>query len=565
MTERFDRSISFENGFWPTAALVGGGRVFNSARDGRNFWFLGRGLMKSAKGVGGVSVGLGANIVYLVGSKIGTIGSGSIVPYRNGSYWFIGSGDASVDGALVGYASSILQYNTGTGLGSVHPAGLNQPGAPGIEAGSSGINSGTYAAVITRINSVTGAESVASLPTTPITVKNQQIKLIFGGLDGGQDRWGIYFSNKGRATTGPFFHLMDIADSSIPGDRRYSFNFYDSQLSAVQAPTDYFVPPQGTHVATLGPEMIVLGSYSGNGVAAGVSPSIPNKPEAYSPLATSFLNPLESIVGFAARPTEGELLLWTNNSLQALVLTGSSSFPVLPRAVWPTTGIQSPHGACFADSILYGYSGKAGPVRLGGAEPDTSFAKPVYEFIRNEGWDASTVIVGYDRERDAVIYVGSGASGVLALPFMRSAEDGRMWSLPMTMPGMPQAAITLNGQLKFSIGGQLYDWEAGSGGSAYVLPAWDDAPAAGDRKTYRGYRAVCNASTLTLDLLLDLSDTAVAGCTQTTTGSGPRQTPWKLLNKICRQYGVKISTTGPGQKIDEVVQQLWFEPGLTDR
>ena len=567
MTEALKLPISFENGFWPTTALVGNSRIPNSVRDGRNVWFLGAGLMKSAKGVA-LSGGQPTDArMYLVGSQIGSLATGSVVPYKNGSFWFIGSGSVFVGGFNVGTASSLLTYNTTTNPANARPAGLNQPGAPAVEQGTMGINSGSYAVVITRVNSVTGAESNGSLPSAPIVVTNKKIKVLFGGLDGGQDRWGIYFTFKGRATTGPFFFLKEITDASIPGDRRFEFEFYDSQLTSTQPPTDYNPPPQGDFVCTLGAHMIIIGSFPGNGANAGVSPSIANKPEAYPSLSTTFLNPYESVVGFTARPTDGQMMVWTKNSLQALVLTGASSFPILPRAVWPTTGIQSPHGACFADSILYGYSGKAGPVRLGGEEPDTSFAQPVYEFIRQENWDPATVVVGYDRERDAVIYMGNGVSGAWALPFMRSVNDGRNWSTPIQLPGTPQSCLTVEGQLKITIGGNLYNWEGGNGHDWYLTPAWQDAPEPSDRKTFRGFRASCNTASaaLTLDLLLDFNETPVAGCTQTTSGSGNRQIAWKLTNKVCRQYTVKASATGADHQLYDIQTNIWYEPGLTDK
>lgn len=567
MTQEYPVPLSCANGYWPSTGIVGDDRVANSIRDARNMWFLGRGLMESAKLPALSGVGLGGPRLYLVGDQIGVIDEGSVIVYKNGIFLFIGSGNVFVGSGQVGIGSSLLAYNTGFGLGTVKPVGLNQPGAPVVEVGGSGINSGSYAAVITRVNSTTGGESNGSLPSAPISVTNKKIKIVFGGLDGGQDRWGIYFTPRGRATVGPFFFLKEIADSSIPGDRRVEFEFYDSQLTSQQPPTDYNPPPQGTHVINLGPNVIVLGTFPGNGAAGGVSPSIANKIEAYPALYTTFLNPLGNVIGTAARPTDGETLLWTKNSLQAVILTGSSSFPVLPRAIWTTTGIEGPHAAVFAESILYAYAGKAGIVRLGGQDPDRSFAEPVAEFVRRQNWDPSTVVVGYDLVRDAVVYMGSGTDGNLALAYMRSVQDGRNWSPPIELPGTPESCITINGILKISIGGQLYDWEAGNGGDWYIIPAWRDDPLPADRKTFRGYCAVVDTgvSPVTFDLLLDLSNSAVSGGTQTTTGSSNRQTPWKLINKICRQFTLKVSGNGAGHRVHDIQTLIWHEPGILDK
>ncbi len=564
MTEIIPVLLSCENGFWPSAALTGPKRVPNSTRAlSRNFWILNGGLTKSAKGLGSALSGqVGNTQLYLVGSQIGALQSGSVVPHRGGIFLFAGVGDVTIDGTVIGSANTALMYNTSTNAANAKAVGLHQPAAPAIAEGAAGINSGSYAAVITRVRTETGGESIGSLPSVPISVKNKKIKLTFPAVENSsQNRWGVYFTNKGRGSTGPFFFLQDIDESALDGTRSHEFEFYDSQLGALEPPTDYDPPPACNFVATLGPVVIALGTFPGNGIAAGISPSVANKIDGYPALLTSFLNPLESIIGFCARPTDGELLLWTNNSLQALVLTGSASFPILPRPIWPTTGIQSKHGGCFAESVFYGYAGKAGPVRLSGDEPDTQFALQVMEFFRLENWAPESVIVAFDRIRNAVIFMGSGTSGPLAVPFMR--DDG-VWSPPIVLPGAPQAAVTVNGQLKISIGGALYDWEAGSGLSWALYYAWMDAPIPHDRKTFRGYVGVVNtaAAALTIDLLLDLSDTPVAGASTTTTGSGYRTIDWSSLIELCKQYTLKLSATGADHNVDYMAAQIFHEAGL---
>lgn len=564
MTDILPVLLSVNNGWWPSAALTGPQRVPNSSRVlSRNFWILNGGLTKSAKGLSSSSVGVGNSQIYLVGSQIGTLQEGSVVPHRGGIYLFAGVGDVTIDGTVIGTANTnFLMFNTTTNPANAKPVGLHAPTAPTIAQGAAGINSGSYAAVITRVRTSTGGESIGSLPSVPISVKNKKIKLTFPAVENNsQDRWGVYFTNKGRGSTGPFFFLQDIAESAIPGSREVEFEFYDSQLGALEPPTDYNPPPPCNFVATLGPVVIALGTFPGNGIAAGVSPSVPNKIDGFPALLTSFLNPLESIIGFCARPTDGELILWTNNSLQALVLTGSASFPILPRPIWPTTGIQSKHGGCFAESVFYGYAGKAGPVRLAGDEPDTKFAIAVEEFFRTENWNPANVVVGYDRLRNAVVYMGSGTNGNLAVPFMR--DDG-IWSPAITLPGVPQACVSVSGQLKVSIGGALYDWEAGSGLPWALYPAWEDGPVPHDRKTFRGYLGVVNTASapITIDLLIDLSDTPVAGLSQTSTGSGYRTLDWSSAIELCKQYTLKISATGPDHNVDYMAAQIYHEPGL---
>jgi hypothetical protein len=556
--------LSVENGWWPAAALTGPRRVPNSTRAlSRNFWILNGGLTKSAKGLGGALAGqVGNTQLYLVGSQIGAMSAGSVIPYRGGLYLWVGIGAVTIDGTQIGTGGSGILYNPGTDPLNAKPLGLDFPGPPDLEEGAAGKNSGSYAAQITRVRTVTGGESIGSGPSAPISVKNKKIKVRFPGALSSQDKWGLYFTAKGRGTTGPFLFLKDINEADIdPSTRQVEVDFYDSELGALEPPTDYNPPPPCKFVASLGPVVIGIGSFEGNGIAAGISPSAANKIDGYPALYTAFLNPLESVIGFAARPTDGELLLWTNNSLQALVFTGSSSFPILPRPLWPTTGIQSKHGGCFAESIFYGYAGKAGPVRLAGDDPDTEFARAVIEFIRNENWDPAAVVVGYDRIRNAVVFMGSGTNGPLAFPFMR--DDG-IWSPAIVLSGAPQACVSVNGQLKIAIGGSLYDWEAGNGGAWALYPDWKDEPQPADRKTVVGYTGVVNtaAAPVTVDLLLDLSDTPVVGDSQTSTGSGDRTLDWQPLNELCKQFTLKISGNGPDHRVDYMEMEIFHEPGI---
>lgn len=534
---------------------------------------LGPALMKSAKGVA-VSGEAGDTRLYLAGSSLASITTGSVVPYRRGVHFFMGSGEAKVGGTKIGDASASLKFNTTMVAANQQTAGLTAPDAPAIATGAADGNTGSYSVVITRIRIALGSESNGSLPSDVISVSDAKIRITFPAASG-NDRWGVYVTFRGRGSTGPHYHLGDLDETNINASnvnttfavsasgRQVDLFWNDSQLSDDQPPTDFGVPPDGTHVCTLANLVIVLGSFPGNNVSAGVSPSVAGKIESFSAAATSFLNPYETLIGFTARPTDGELMLWTKNSLQALVLTGSSTFPVFTRAIWPQTGIQAPHGGAFAESTFYGYSGKAGPVRLGGSEPDTDFALPVYEFFRTENWDPATVVVGYDRERDCVVYMGNGTNGNLAIPFMRSLG---VWSTPMTLPGTPQAAVTVDGVLKISIGGSIYNFETGSGGAWYLTPAWQDRPDTFDRKTVIRYRVQANTGSdqLTVDFLKDFSDTPVTGCTQTSSGSGERYAATKRINQKCKVYTLKCSGTGAGHQVNAAAFRMLHEPGVDD-
>lgn len=582
MARPFRQPLGFENGYWPTAGLAGRERVPNSIADGQNFLMLGPGLMKTAKGMLAVTQP-GGNRLYLVGSNIQAIvgsGTGSIVPYTSDSYWYL------TDGAQptinTGGASSIVLADT-TGalkyrIGSTEfTAGLTAPAklvlnaaSAGLAAAGAGILNGDYAFKYTRIRSATGAESNGSDPSDVISVANKMVTINFPATVAGQDMWGIYATPAGAATNGPFLFLKNVTSSNTS----HTFEFTSSQLGSLNPPTNNNVPPKGKFVATIGPTMVIIGTLGGNNtnVYAGVSPSKANNPEAYPFSFTTFLNPAESVIGFAARPTEGELILWTANSLQSLLFTGSDRTPIVSRAIWPLTGIMSPHGGCFADSQFYGFCGPSGPVRLGSeGDPDSRFAQPVREKMRLDGWDPSKVVVGWDAMEDGVVYIYQNT----ALVYNRSLEK---WSPPVNLniAGPAVAAITVGGQLYISFQGAngltLAKWEQGTiPQSAFLQMAWQEAPDGQDRKTLIGYRATFDAdsSNFVCDLLLDLDDTPVANGSLTTAGSMmstlPNQTIWKRLNKKCRYYTLKISTMGADKYFYDAEFALLYEPNVREK
>lgn len=583
MTDMIPKQFSWRFGYYPSSANAGLDKVADSLEDGRDMFVLTAGLLESANGFS-PSGDTGDDVMMLAGSSLATINRGSVYPYRGGSIFAIGSGTVRYqNNILAGGASSTLKVSIpdpGTGiLSALQTVGLAQPSAVVLsEASGMGVNqdgtsvdststkiSGSYSAVVTIERTSLGSESNGSIPSNIISIKDKKIAVAFGTAVSG-DRWKIYFTARGKGSSGPHLFIYTVLESVVaaqPG-RKIFIEFNDSQLQPELPPTDYNVPPTGTHGAALGPHNIVLGTFRGNvsGIAAGVSPSIVNKVEAFPASATSFLNPYEDITFMTQRPTDGELVIGTANSLQALLLTGSSLIPVFTRAIWPQTGVLSRNGGCFAESTLYIYSGKAGPCRLIGTEPDTDFALPIYEQLRYEDWSPSAVVVGYDRGRDCVVFMGNGTSGNLGFVFMRTRG---IWSPPMNLPGTVQSAVTIGGVLYISVANVVYIFEGGNGTAHYFRPAWQDGDAPMEVKAIINYRMkarIKNAS-MTIDFLRDFNLTPVTGCSQTTAGNGGDV--WsknKSLNRYCKTFTFKIGSTGAGHRYDALQAWYLFESGI---
>ncbi len=570
------KSINFDRGFWPNAGLVGPTRIPDSARDGLNILFLEPGVVKSAKGLGaGPPFNAGGERLYLVDDRIGVVrGKGSVVPFRESALYYISDGAIFVEGTTVSASGSAgrLKYllNGQTyNAGLEAPAKLENPAINGaatvkIEEGSAGVNKGTYSIVITKKRSFSAEESNGSPPSDIISVSGKKIKLTMPPVPAANDpdtfdQWSIYGTFMNQGSVGPYFFLKDVPATQGSSGQVIEVEWQNKDLKQLQPPVDHNIPPTGQYVVPIGGYMVIIGSFGGNGI----SPSLPTDPGSYPVLSTTFLNPLEQVIGFIARQQEGELLLWTKNSLQSLVLTGASTQPILPRAIWPLTGIQGKHGACFADSQFYAFTSDSGPVRLSSnADPDTSFALPVREYFRKNGWVAANVVVGYDPVYDMVVYM----HGNIAVPYMRSLD---IWSCPVQLntSGTVKAAITFQGRLYISMDDVLFGWEAGAANPDwYVIPAWQDEPQSFDRKTIIGFRCVVDAASFSGQLHIDFdSNNVPPNGLLTDSGTGNRYTIWQRTNVQCRSYTIKLSGTNPDEYVYNTEVRMIYTPNVMDK
>jgi hypothetical protein len=521
--------IAFENGYWPTQGPDGA--VPNSILDGLNVLIRGPRYAESFRGV--TNTGVAAQpTMFLVGAVPGGLNRGSLIPYKGGTFWWVGTGggNAYVNGVSKGAVSTALTVYDGAAF----PAGISAPAAPLItDSGVMGKNQGSYSVKITLVRASTGAESNASPASNVLSVSGKKITVPVPTSSDGADRWGIYCSQRGFGATGPWY-FYDEFDISAGAQ---TIEWYDGDLFPDLAPLDYDKPLAGTHCFALGDVMVVVIE---NGIA--LSPSIPGRPEAFPPDTVSYLNPAESIVGCTGRGTEGWQYLWAANSLHAAIRTPSSIAPVLPRALWTNVGIPSKNGAALVESELWCATGARGLARTtAGAEPDTSFAKPVEAYTAS--WTTANVVVGYSPHDNAVLFF----HGTKGIAFMRGLNA---WSPPLEMGGTVDACVTVGGQLKLSIGGSLWDFNSASAsGSAWFLTSAfrDGGYPYHNKSLWRciivGDGAIAGA--VLTNLSTSVQATIAASGTQNTYG---RVGLWKPINvRYAKNYAVKISGSGAGQ------------------
>lgn len=472
MAERSPISFSFENSYFPSTSLIKG--VARCLIVGLNLWLRGKGLFVSSKGFGSsVATSGGVNPLLNVGSGYGGLtGGGSVTQaFASGVYFFAGVGTLFVDGVSRGAVSGGT-VTIWTGSSAVQ-AGILPPGAPVIaDTGSSGRNNGAYSIAVTAIRSITGGESTVSLPSNTVSVGNHGIKITsIPSFPSGADKVGIYVTKRGFGDIGPYFHLYDVLKTTVdtgigaggyviqlPGSS--TAGWIDTQLGDL-APLDFSVPPACNHCFSINAVVVAAGCYGG----AGLSPSYPNKPEAYPVGFVLFIPGGGTITAVKGSGIEGAVLVGTASSLNLVTASQSTISPLNVRPIWPTTGIASANQLCSIGGELFGWVGTRGPIRDSiGSESDpgdeaTSFAAPVMKAFAANGFTASNVTVVYDPANDTVWYL----KGNIGIGYCRYLGQ---WHTPQTLPATITTAVTdtiNNRALLSDAAGNLYTFESGTG------------------------------------------------------------------------------------------------------
>lgn len=545
---------TFTRGFKPNAYLVGDSHQ-NTIIDGRNVWIMPTGRAVSAAGIGN-SIGQGGLYMYLVNNEIGFTSQGSVIAYMGGSFFYVGNNIRVGSSLNVSTTNGMIGFQLSSGQQFI--AGLTPAPTPGIALvplPATGKVTGSVAVKLTRRRTATGAEGNGS-PSSPAVTGNQsKIRISIPAAATGQDAWGLYATFTGFGLEGPFYFLRQlIVGVDVPvGGGIVDTDWYNSELSQIQPPTNHFPPFPCSFVGSIDNIIIAFGV-----LGTGIQPSIPGDPESYPQSSILLTNPPENIGLIITRLLENELIFATENSVQSVVATGQAKFPILLRGRWGVSGVQSRHGICPVESDLYLYSGQ-GLTRIlaGNGEPDTTFAIDVQQYVKELNIDPANVVVGYDQRYQHVVYFLGEA--LIALVYNRQSNN---WSPPLTLPGWAQSALTVRGILHVTLdvsGSNLYRWESGSGGSYYLIHDWMDAPggiSALDRKTHLGLRQIMNSkgSATQVDVYVDF-DLTTPILTITNPAGQLANIDWNTEKSgyIYRQMAAKISGTGKNHELVAIV------------
>ncbi len=536
----FERHYHFQEGFFPSQNPING--LEGTCIDGLNAWLHGD-VFRSDRGALQGDQTVGAHPLMLVGdtsefndSSFGGMDGGlGTVTSHLGLVWFAGLGNACINNAVIGASAGSLYVIVNE---QAIPVGLGAPTeAPGFEPSStpsSKFTGGSWSVALAKFRPLTGAVSNRTPPSVTIAVTNLKGHLTLpADPEDGTTAWLVYGSRRNFGGIGPWFRATNIdpipvgtaVDSPL-----LDIDWLDGELGDL-APLLNDPPPRNdvTHCVALGAVMVAITRF---GMC---HPSGVGQPEAYDPGLAVKVPSGEAPTGVTSRGTDGVVFIATANSLNALVLSGATDIPVLPRGIWESTGFAHGNAFCLAHNEIYGYSGM--PVRTQGTEaPDTSFAIPVERYMTDSGFTRENTFVVFDERNHAVLF----CSGALALPYMM--REGR-WSVPIALPGTVTACVARKGQANLNIGNHLYTLDTANGGSSWFLQSPYQGPA-GRLWTLQGYRATAQ-NNLTHDILKDLGQTSVGGRFPLAHTAPHGSPPVTKFQRFVRSAAVRISgTTG---------------------
>jgi hypothetical protein len=545
MVVPFTELFNYQNGFVPDGPEFGD-IVPNSAADGSNAWYH-NGVWISDRGTSSAGSSGGVSDLQVIENQhAGCVGAGNIWSAYNTKFFV---GNAVINGVSIGNSPGILSLLVGA---TPTPAGIDQPNAPTFAASAtSGRLNGAYTVVVQALRQTTGALSSRSNPSATISVASKKGTLTFPSAPTGTTHWVVSGSYRG-VPQGPWYRvtsqaIVPVATASIEID------WVNGELGGL-AEINYDEPPACTHVAALGSCVLALGTGSGG---YGVRPSLLGKPEAYPP-ELGFDLPVRGGITGVQPGVDGVVLVSTANGLMALLLSGQSASPILPRVIFGNVGFARSNSWCAVYDQIYGFSNKAGMVRTqGGEDPDSSFARPVQRFFMDNNFTSASTIVVQDQAHDAVIV----ASGSIAVPYMRSTG---VWSAPITLPGSVSAGVALGGVALLQVGSTVYTLDTAGAGGNWFLRSPYSGLAPGYQfniKTLREWYSSASQN-VTIDLLGNhVTHASIGGLFPyvITAPFGALGARCKKPNRNVRELACRVSGSTGGQTYEAGMGKGWVQ------
>lgn len=221
-TTKFQDEVRCDRGWFPDVPLHVQAAVGDGAIDGENVVFSRYAEMRGWNGFSPYN-SLGSPLLHNVGGVIGGNTTGNVWRQFGNAVFFIGSGDTFVEDftQAIGVSTSQLQIHVN---GASYVCGLLKPSAPELSIAVDALGQpiagqvkGNVSAQISRVRTVTGAESEASDTSNIVNSSDGRIRVTFPAAltEQAQDVWRLYLTAHGFGGIGPHLLFRSIPEAEI--------------------------------------------------------------------------------------------------------------------------------------------------------------------------------------------------------------------------------------------------------------------------------------------------------------------------------------------------------------
>lgn len=428
---------------------------------------------------------------FITDNRVSTVnGYGNVAKYKKDLYVAAGEPSAQfgVEGVGTGSMRSDGEVGLWDGSGTPNPLEIPIPtiGTVASTAGTDPNINGSVSFKVALLRAATNyGEGPISESSNVVTVTNANVSIpISYTSTEAFDKVRIYATLQGFGVIGPWFWLGDY-DLVGVGGGTVTLGYLDVNLKPINP--DYYlltdVPP-ARHCAILGGHVVLVGAYDAP-EGHFILPSKFLKPEQFDANTVIAMNPAEPFTGLVNTQFDGLLIATQANAISALVITGNSAFPILPRNIM-NVGCSSTNQLDTVDGEFYVWSEQMGLIRsASNGEPDTSFTVNVRGFLSG----FTNPVVVWDGRTDSVIVAGNhSTAGNCYIAYQRGLP-GNVWDAPVLLDFTPVGKTRKGGRAILTGGSNFYYIGTGS----QLTGTWEttirDGGATMKQKTITGVQA----------------------------------------------------------------------------
>lgn len=436
--------------------------------------------------------------------------------------------------------------------------------------------------VETRGESWASEDSDLVLPTPSMGAIQLRTHALPAGTYPGTIKMRLYSTPQGFGLTESHQRVSIVGE--LDPDTLYTISWNDTDLGAsapysseidtwatpTSHPGKYGLPPLAKFTTVLGAHVLCIGCYTPPdttfSTAHFLHPSQAFKMENFDPDTPVALPAAEAVQGVLEAQNDGFLLIVQDNAITALVLSGSASFPVIPRLLYYGIGAFSASQVCVVSGEIYVFSKQKGFVRSGGGNTvESSFTRKVRKFLSG----FTNPVVEYDPATDRVLVGGLHADPFGAGPaacfigYERGLEGDR-WTAPMPLSATPIVRIAYDNDAYFgNTGGfvKLFGGTTAEQAIAQFHP--QDGGAKGRRKSVTRFDVFTSAATCDVGVCAGRTPAVVTNHVAINISyeghSGWVETSMNLKENFCSK--ITLPAGGSPKEFDSITMQYQIEDG----